>query len=151
MMPATPPPSSWSSHQTTNCRPLNISISGLSSAMLVDDLKRTREQRAASSGPGKVHSYCMFIANFGGLMAMPTYLPYCLMYPNIYSTTVPNKDRHHFNVQGGPPWLCTHACICHAVRCSLAMHCLVTPFIIQQPIQRPRLLERVYKPMCTSY
>ena len=37
------------------------------------------------------------------------------------------------------------------VRCNLAMHCLVTPFIIQQPIWRPCLLERVYKPMRTSH
>ena len=37
------------------------------------------------------------------------------------------------------------------VRRNLTMHCSVTPFIIQQPIQRPRLLERVYKPMRTSH
>ena len=36
------------------------------------------------------------------------------------------------------------------VRHNLAMHCSVTPFIIWQPIWRPRLLERVYKPMHTS-
>ena len=48
-------------------------------------------------------------------MAVPTDLPYCLMYPNIYSTTVPNEDRHHFNIQGGPTGLRTHACICHTL------------------------------------
>ena len=37
------------------------------------------------------------------------------------------------------------------VRCNLAMHCSVTPFIIRQPIHRPHLLERVYKPMRTSH
>ena len=37
------------------------------------------------------------------------------------------------------------------VRRNLAMHCSVTPFIIRQPICRPRLPERVYKPMCTSH
>ena len=37
------------------------------------------------------------------------------------------------------------------VRHNLAVHCSVTPFIIQQPIWRPRLLERVYKPMHTSH
>ena len=57
----------------------------------------------------------MFIANFGGLMAMPTDLPYCLVYHNIYSTTVSHKHRHHFNVQGSPPGLCTQACVCHAL------------------------------------
>ena len=37
------------------------------------------------------------------------------------------------------------------VRHNLAMHRLVTPFIIRQPIHRPCLLERVYKPMCTPH
>ena len=37
------------------------------------------------------------------------------------------------------------------VRCNLAMHCSVAPFIMRQPIRRPRLLERVYKPMRTSH
>ena len=37
------------------------------------------------------------------------------------------------------------------VRHNLTVHCSVTPFIIQQPIQRPCLLERVYKPMHTSH
>ena len=37
------------------------------------------------------------------------------------------------------------------VRHNLTMHCSVTPFVIRQPIQRPRLLERVYKPMRTSH
>ena len=39
----------------------------------------------------------------------------------------------------------------HTVRCNLAVHCSVTPFIIWQPIRRPRLLERVYKPMHTLH
>ena len=37
------------------------------------------------------------------------------------------------------------------VRHSLTVHCSVTPFVIRQPIRRPRLLERVYKPMHTSH
>ena len=57
----------------------------------------------------------MFVANFGGMMAMATNLPYCLMYPNIYSSTIPEKDRHHFNVQGSPPRLHTCICICQAL------------------------------------
>ena len=31
------------------------------------------------------------------------------------------------------------------------MHLLDTPFAIQQPIQRPHLLERVYKPIHTLH
>ena len=37
------------------------------------------------------------------------------------------------------------------VRHNLTVHCSVTPFIIQQPIQRPHLLKKVYKPMHTSH
>ena len=37
------------------------------------------------------------------------------------------------------------------VRCNLTMHCSDTPFIIWQPIHRPHLLERVYKPMHTPH
>ena len=48
-------------------------------------------------------------------MAVPTDPLYCLMYPNIHSTIVPHEDRHHFNIQGSPPGLCTCACICHAL------------------------------------
>ena len=37
------------------------------------------------------------------------------------------------------------------VRHNLAMHRSVTPFVIRQPTCRPRLLERVYKPMRTLH
>ena len=37
------------------------------------------------------------------------------------------------------------------VRSNLTIHHLDTPFIIWQPIHRPRLLERVYKPICTPH
>ena len=38
-----------------------------------------------------------------------------------------------------------------SVRHNLATHCSVTPFIIWQPIRRPHLLERVYKPVRTPH
>ena len=38
-----------------------------------------------------------------------------------------------------------------SVRHNLAVHCSVTPFIIRQPIWRPRLLETVFKPMHTLH
>ena len=37
------------------------------------------------------------------------------------------------------------------VRSNLNMHLSDIPFTIRQPIQRPRLLERVYKPICTLH
>ena len=114
-----------------------------------DDLKRTREKRAASGSSSKAHSFCMFIANFGGLMAVPTDLLYCLVYPNIYFTTVPHEDRHHFNVQGGPPRLCTRACIC----CTLLQHANLSEahrqkyhrshLVISQGVQYSHLLPEI--------
>ena len=41
--------------------------------------------------------------------------------------------------------------IIRSVRHNLGMHHSDTPFIIRQPIHRPHLLERVYKPRCTPY
>ena len=80
-----------------------------------DNLMKARLKRAAGKDPGEAHSFSMFIGNFGSLMAVPTDPPYCLMYPNIYSNEVPPEDKNHFNIVGGPPRLCTHACICHAL------------------------------------
>ena len=37
------------------------------------------------------------------------------------------------------------------VRSNLDMHLSDTPFTIRQPIWRPHLLERVYKPICTPH
>ena len=42
-------------------------------------------------------------------------------------------------------------CFKGIVRRNLTMHCSVTPFVIRQPICRPCLLERVYKPMRTPH
>ena len=39
----------------------------------------------------------------------------------------------------------------NSVRSNLAMHLSDTPFAIRQPIQRPHLLERVYKPIRTLH
>ena len=39
----------------------------------------------------------------------------------------------------------------NSVRSNLAIHRLDTPFIIRQPIHRPHLLERVYKPIRTPH
>ena len=57
----------------------------------------------------------MLVANFGGLMATPTDLPYCLVYPNIYSSEVALQNQNDFNTTDGPPRLHTSSCICHAL------------------------------------
>ena len=80
-----------------------------------DDLKKARSKQAAGKNQGEAHSFSMLVSNFGSLMAVPTDPPYCLMYPNIYSNKVPPEDKNHFNVEGGPPRLCTCTCICHTL------------------------------------
>ena len=85
-------------------------------------------------------------------MAVPTNPPYCLMYPNIYSITVPHVDRHHFNVQGSPPGLRTHACIC----CTLLQHADLSEahrqkyhgshLVIPQEVQYSCLLPKITMP-----
>ena len=79
------------------------------------DLKHTKEKWEASSSALRARSYCMFVVNFGGMMALPTVPPYCLVYPNIYSSTIPEKDKHHFNFGGGPPGVRTRMCMCHTL------------------------------------
>ena len=126
---ATPQLSSWFSSQMTNTRPLSMSILGLYRLRQLyeqkaiplfiksigDDLKKARSKWAAGKDPGEACSFSMFISNFGGLTAVPTDPPYCLMYPNIYSNEVPPEDKNHFNIKGGPPGLHTCTSICHTL------------------------------------
>ena len=58
---------------------------------------------------------------------------------------------HHFKVHMDNNPLTYFLTSPNIVRHNLAVHGSVTPFIIWQPIWRPRLLERVYKPMHTSH
>ena len=60
----------------------------------------------------------MLVTNFGGIMAIPTDPPYCLVYPTIYSNDVAHKNQNHFNTTAAPPGLHTHGCIC----CALLQH-----------------------------
>ena len=80
-----------------------------------DHMEKVRLKWEACGSSDGACSFTMFVVNFGSLIAVPTEPPYCLVYPNIYATSVPPKDRNHFNIQGGPPALCTHVCICHAL------------------------------------
>ena len=60
------------------------------------------------------------------------------------------KGQQTCSIEDTEPW---NVCIIqeYIVRRNLAMHRSVTPFVIRQPIRRPRLLERVYKPMHTPH
>ena len=57
----------------------------------------------------------MLVANVGGIMAVPTDPPYCLVYLLIYSEDIATKNQNHFNTMGSPLGLCTCACICYAL------------------------------------
>ena len=46
---------------------------------------------------------------------MPTNPPYCVVYPNTYSSTVPLLEQTPFNTAGSPPALCLGKCMCHAL------------------------------------
>ena len=91
---------------------------------------------------------------------------------NAHGNNVSNVDNSSDNTKYSVkmPWLCMLCKMCDVrvsiglvvfvavafiaiiiVRRNLTMHRSVTPFIIWQPIQRPRQLERVYKPMHTSH
>ena len=77
-----------------------------------------RSKWETGESSGEAHSFSMFVATLGGLMAVTTEPPYCLVYPNICAASVPPKNRNHFNIQGGPPRLHTCVCIC----CALLQH-----------------------------
>ena len=52
------------------------------------------------------------IANYGGMMAILTDQPYCLMYPMVYDDA---KDKTHFNTMGSPSGQHTEACVCNSL------------------------------------
>ena len=80
------------------------------------DLKKARDQCAQNKAPGGVHSYSLLIANYGGVMAISTNPPHCLVYPTVYNNDV--EDQNHFNTAASPSGMCTHSCIC----CTLLQH-----------------------------
>ena len=77
------------------------------------DLKKARDRCTQNKDPGRACSYSLLIANYGGIMAVPTDPPYCLVYPTMYSTGV--EDQNHSNAAASLSGLCTHSCICHAL------------------------------------
>ena len=80
------------------------------------DLKKVRDRRTQNKDPGGVRSYTLLVANYGGIMAIPTDPLYCLVYPTVYKEDT--KDQNHFNTAASPSGMCTQACIC----CTLLQH-----------------------------
>ena len=76
-------------------------------------IEKVRGRHTHNKDPGGACSYSLLIANYGGVMAVPTDPPYCLVYPTMYKDDV--EDQKHFNTAASPSGLQTHSCICHAL------------------------------------
>ena len=74
------------------------------------DLK-ARDALKAGGDPGKRCTFCLFVNNYGGIMSVPTDLPYCFVYPMSY---VKDMELDHFNTHNNPTGTHLHCCICHA-------------------------------------
>ena len=74
-----------------------------------------RQKWDVGKDPGGICSYAMLVANCGGIMAIPTDPPYCLVYPTIYSDDIATKNQNHFNTISSPPGLHTQACMCRTL------------------------------------
>ena len=77
------------------------------------DLKKARDMHEVGLDQGRRHSYCLLLANHGGIVAIPTDPPYCLVYPIVYDKNV--EDKSHFNTSASPSGMHTHVCMCHAL------------------------------------
>ena len=97
------------------------------------DLKQVREMCEQGKEDGWVQSYTCLIANYWGVMALPTEPPYCLMYPMVYDNNM--KDKTHFNTTDSPSGLHTEACVC----CSL-LHLMDTDPANRQKFKGSHLL-----------
>ena len=75
------------------------------------DLAKARERHAHEKSVGGAHSYSLLGGNYGGMMALPTELPYCLVYPTIYGDEA--EDQTHFNTLVSPSGMCTDVYMCH--------------------------------------
>ena len=81
--------------------------------VIEEDLAKVRDRCAWGKDAGGVHSYAMLVANYGGITAVPTDPPYCLVYPTMYNDGM--EDQTHFNTVASSPGMHTHVCMC----CSL--------------------------------
>ena len=77
------------------------------------DLKKAWDRHAQNKDPGWAHSCSLLIANYGGMMAVPTDPPYCLVYPTVSNDDA--EDQNHFNTAAIPSGVCTRSCICHTL------------------------------------
>ena len=75
------------------------------------DLQVARDALKARGDPGKRHTFCLFVSNYGGAMSIPTDPPYCLIYPMSY---VRDVEPDHFDTHNNPAGTYLRCCICRA-------------------------------------
>ena len=114
------------------------------------DLKAAHNALKARGDPSKRLTFCLFVSNYGGAMAIPMDLPYCLIYPTSYMRDV---ELDHFNTHNNLAGTCLHCCICHATlqymndnpnqHREYAGSCLILPHRAQY---KERLFPKILKP-----
>ena len=75
------------------------------------DLQAAHDALKAGGDPGKRHTFCPFVSNFGGAMSVPTDPPYCLIYPTSYMR---DADPDHFDTHNNLAGMRLCHCICRA-------------------------------------
>ena len=78
---------------------------------IVVNLKASCDTLKDGGDLGKRCAFCLFANNYGGVMSVPTDLPYCLIYPMSY---VEDVEPDHFNIHNNPARTHLHHCICRA-------------------------------------
>ena len=73
------------------------------------DLKEAHDALKAGGDPGKRHTFCLFVSNYGGAMSIPMDPPYCLIYPMSH---VRDVEPDHFNTHNNPARTHLHHYIC---------------------------------------
>ena len=74
------------------------------------DLAKVRDRCAHNKDPCGVCSYALLVANYWGIMAIPTDPLYCLVYPTMCNDDV--EEKNHFNTAASPSRMHTCVCIC---------------------------------------
>ena len=96
-------------------------------------------------------AFALLVGNFEGRIAVPTNPPYCLIYANTYSSTVPPLEQTPLNTMGNPPGLHLGKCMCDALlqvadlsverKWQYAGRCLIIPHGSQFTNRFPTIVE----------
>ena len=114
------------------------------------NLKVVRDTLKAGGDPGKRSAFCLFVNNYGGIMSVPTDLPYRSIYPISY---MKDAKPDHFDTRNNP----AGTCLCHCICCATIQYmnddpchhreygrsCLILPHGAQY---KERLFPEILKP-----